>query len=105
MFIIRTDSTPNLIETEGIDIDVWNADVLGNGERSGIIVTGYPMSRDADGLWDTNTNIILFSAETNLDPEEWDESSWYGLSDETAPGEVPWEVMNIVNNILKEISV
>lgn len=100
-----TDTQGKMREVEGIDIDVWDANVLGNGEKKGIVVTGYPMYRDADGLWDTNTSITLFSAETNLNPEDHDESAWYGLSDDTVPGDIPGDVLDIVTNILKEISL
>lgn len=90
-------------EVEALDINVWNADNYGDGTRSGVIVTAYPMTKDEEGFWDTNTRVHVFTVDTNLDPEDWDDD-WFGYSDETAPGEFPADVLRIVENVLKEVT-
>lgn len=89
-------------EVDALDINVWNADRYGDGEHSGVSVTAYPMMRNGE-YWDTATNLPIFTASTNLDPEDW-EDDWFGYSEDTAPGEFPAEVRRIVENVLKEIS-
>lgn len=92
------------VEIEGIDINVWNSNVYGSGPARGVVITGYAMSRDEDGFWDTATlQEPLFSADTNLDPEDWDDD-WFGMSDDNTPVDVPSDVRYIVDNILKELS-
>jgi len=105
MFTLKLTDSDEALQVEGIDLNVWDSNLYGSGPARGIVVTGYPMFKDENGLWDTDTDVILFSADTNFNPEEWDEDAWYGLSEDTAPGEVPNEVMTLVNNILKELSV
>lgn len=91
-------------EVEGIDINVWNSNLYGNGPARGIVCTGYPMAKDADGDWVTDDQTILFSAETNFDVSEY-EDEWYGFSDDNTPADVPFEVNTLVNNILAEVSL
>lgn len=90
-------------EVEALDINVWDADVHGDGEHEGVVVTAYPMEKDAEGVWYTHQDLIVFSAETYLDPDDWDDD-WFSYSDDIAPGEFPAEVRRIVENVLKEIS-
>ena len=91
-------------EVEALDINVWNADMYGDGEHSGVVVTAYPMEKLENGNWHTHQDLIVFSASTDLDPDVWGDDEWYSLSDDTAPGEFPHEVGRIVENVLKEIS-
>lgn len=102
MFNIQTDA--GVIEAQGIDINVWNTNLYGSGPAEGIRVTGYAMSKDAEGYWDTDTETILFSATTSFDPDEY-EDEWFGLSEDTTPGDMPYEVLTLVNSILKEVSL
>jgi len=98
-------TTPHgVIEAQGIDINVWDTSLYGSGPHEGIRVTGYPMRKDAQGYWETNTDVILFSATTNFDTENYHDE-WYGLSEDTTPGDMPYEVLTLVNSILKEISL
>lgn len=88
-------------EVEALDINVWNADRYGDSEREGVIITVYPMTMQ-DGFWDTATDLIVFSTSTDLDPDDWDDD-WFGYSDDTAPGEIPEDVRQIVERILEKI--
>ena len=90
-------------EVEALDINVWNADAYGDGEHTGVVVTAYPMMKNEEGHWDTATDLPIFTASTNLDPEDWDDD-WFGYTDDTAPGEFPGDVRRIVENVLKEIT-
>lgn len=91
-------------EVEGLDINVWNADVLGDGRFKGIVVSAYPSYKDADGSWMTDiSGPHVFSAETNLDPEVWGEDEWFTWTDSDEDREFPAEVFPIVNNVLKEL--
>jgi hypothetical protein len=92
------------VEIEGIDINVWNSNLYGSGPKRGIVLTAYPMSRDENGLWDTDTDKILFTADTGFSADEY-EDEWFGLSEDTTPGEMPYEVLTLVNSIIKEISL
>lgn len=91
-------------EVDALDINVWNANMYGDGEKSGVVVTAYPMMKTEEGHWDTVTDLVVFSAETDLDEEDW-EDDWFGLSDDTGPADFPAEVRRIVDNVLKEITV
>ncbi len=102
-----TDTEGVTREAEGIDVNVWNSDLYGSGPARGIVITGYAMSKDAvTGFWTTHSTFSapLFSADTNLPVDEWDDA-WYGYSEDNTPTDVPYDVNQIVNNILKEISL
>lgn len=103
MFKLKLAKYTDPIEVEGIDINVWNSNLYGSGPARGIVLTGYPMFKDENGLWDTNTDVILFTADTNFDPNDY-EDEWFGFSEDTTPGDMPLEVLNLVNAILKEVS-
>jgi len=90
-------------EVEALDINVWNAASYGDGSRSGVVITAYPMYTDEDGFWSTDTSAHVFTADTNLDPGDWDDD-WFGYSEDNTPAEFPIEVRHIVENVLKEIS-
>ena len=77
----------------GIDVNVWNSAVYGDHPFKGIVITAYPMTLTADGYQDTNTSEVLVSIDTPLSQEEWGEDEWYGLTDDTAPGDVPGEIL------------
>jgi hypothetical protein len=98
MFNIQTPA--GVIEAQGIDINVWLTDE--EDENSTVRLTAYPMRKGADGYWDTDTQTILFSADTNFSGY-YDE--WYGLSEDTTPGDMPYEVLTLTNAILKEVSL
>ena len=89
-------------EVEGLDLNVWDTGAYGSGPDTGIRLTAYPMFRREGGLWDTNTEVILFRADTNFDRANYDDE-WYGYSDDMTPGDMPSEVLDLVNRILKEI--
>ncbi len=67
-----------------IDVNVWNADTYGNGERSGVIVTGYPV-RMGEQYPYTDTHEALFSVETDLAGYD---DEWWEQYDEDMPAEV-----------------
>lgn len=90
-------------ETEALDINVWNADLYGDDDHTGVVVTAYPMNKTEDGYWDTALDLIVFSIPTDLDPDDWDDD-WFGYSDDTAPGEFPGDVRSIVEGTLKKIT-
>lgn len=90
-------------EVEALDVNVWNADIYGDGTKSGVVITAYPMAKDADRFWDTDTSVYVFTVTTNLDPDDWDDD-WFGYSDDTGPADFPADVLRIVENVLKEIT-
>lgn len=93
-------------EVEGIDVNVFDGRVFGDDEDTfdGAILVAYPMHKDADGIWQTYTGVTLFRAETDFDPDLYYDE-WYGFSDENTPGDVPFEVNVLVNNIMAEVKV
>lgn len=95
--IIDTDGV--LRTCEGIDINVFHDEETGRPH-----LTGYPMSKDADGYWDTNTQSVLFWATTDFDPDKYYDE-WYGYEDGMAPGETPGEIVRLVSNILREVDL
>lgn len=95
--IIDTDG--RMQECEGLDINVW-LDEEGNR----VNLTAYKMEKDENDLWRTNTNVCLFWANTNFSAEDYADE-WYGYSDDTVPGDMPTEVRDLVNQIVKEVSL
>jgi len=92
-------------EVEGIDVNVWDTGVYGSGPDVGMKLTGYPMFKDENGLWDTLSGVILFSVETDFDRERHDEDAWYGWSGDMTPGDMPAEVRVMVDSIVRELTV
>jgi hypothetical protein len=95
--IIDTDG--RLQHCEGIDINVWYDE-----ETEGIRLTAYKMYRMEDGLWDTNTDVVLFWAVTDFESDQFDDE-WYGLSEDTLPHEIPADVLDLVNRVLAEVDM
>ena len=89
------------VEVEGLDVDVWYAEDF-EGLPPHVHVTIYPMWRNKNDLWDTDTGTVLHSEATDWPVEEWGESDWFGISDDNAPGEMPGQVLDLVNRFLRE---
>ena len=86
------------VEVEGLDVNVW----LDEEETERVFVTVYPMYRDANGYWATNTGVILNTIPTDLPPSEYDrDGEWYGFSDDTAPGDFPGEVLRFIAPLIE----
>lgn len=77
----------------GIDVNVWDSGLYGSRGYDGIVISVYRMSVDADGfnITDTTHGSIL-SINTDLPQDEWGEDDWFGLSDDTAPGDFPAKI-------------
>jgi hypothetical protein len=95
--IIDTDG--RLQTCEGIDLNLWY-----NDQTDAVELVGYPMDKNARGLWDTNTQSVVFWAKTDFDTEDYYDE-WYGLSADTLPHEIPADVLDLVNRILAEIDL
>lgn len=91
-----TDANGVTHEVEDLDINVYCAE-----EGAPVRLTAYPAYTGVDGYKETNTNVILFSAETSFSPEDYYDE-WYGW-DDLVPGEAPGEVVQLVSSILKEL--
>ena len=70
--------------TPRIDINVWNAESYGNGERTGIVVTGYPIRMGAQYPY-TDTHEALFSVDTDLTGYD---DEWFEDGSDDMPAEV-----------------
>ena len=77
--------------TNRIDINVWNATVYGDHPTADcIVVTGYPIVMGPRYVH-TDTDTVLFSVDTDLPVDEWDDA-WYEVGTE-----MPAEVKAIVD--------
>lgn len=95
---------PVVDENTGIDLNVWNATLYGDRPVKCVAITGYLMTRNqVTGYWETDTDKILFSIDTTLPTDQWDDH-WYGISADTLPHELPPEVLELVRPYLKEPS-
>ncbi|UVG35068.1 hypothetical protein SEA_CECE_319 [Microbacterium phage Cece] len=85
---------------DGIDVNVWDSTVYGDGTDRGIVVTAYRMLTDEDGFTDTDMNAVVLSIDTDLPRELWGDDDWFGFSDDTAPGDFPHQILAILTPYL-----
>ena len=91
---IKTDE--GIREVEGLDINVWLDE--GSGK---VNITAYEVFTREDGYLDTNTHVTLFSAETDLSPDDYADE-WYGWGSGVY---VPDEVLRLVRHILSDVEI
>ena len=100
MLEIAIPSERRVVNCEDIDINVYL-----DADTGRVHLSAYPAFIDADGSMNTDIFTGLFSAETNLDPEDYTtDGEWYGWVD-AMPGQIPGDVVRIVSNILKEVLI
>lgn len=83
---------------EDMDINIYAVE-----EGEPVRLVAYEAYTGADGYKETNTSVVLFSADTSFSPEDYYDE-WYGWND-LMPGDMPREALDLVNGILKEVEV
>ena len=85
---------------EFLDINVFGHAYTDDGK---IELSLYESYYTDDGYLTTNTMDSLVHLKTDLDPDLWGEDEWYGFGDETAPGDIPGDILALVRPyILRE---